>query len=51
MDTVCSSALRRSDAMLVPLHMSLSGELHSCGEPDTFVGPEREADIPGKCDW
>ncbi len=57
MQTVCSSALRRSEAILVPLHISLSGELHSWGEPLTFVGPESEAGtIPGnvgwyRCDW
>lgn len=52
MDTVCSSALRRNEAMLVPLQTSLSGELQSWGEPVTLVGPEREAGtIPGNVGW
>lgn len=52
MDTVCSSALRRREAMLVPLQTSFSGELHSWGEPVTLVGPDKEAGtIPGNGFW
>lgn len=53
METVCSSALRRREAMLVPRHTSLlSGELQSCGEPETLLGPGREAGtMPGKAGW
>lgn len=52
METVCSSALRRREAMLLPLHTSLSGELHSCGEPLALVGPESEAGtMPGNAGW